>query len=156
MRFHAAAIAIGSNLEDRLAYIAFARQELGQLPDSRLEAFSSVIETPPVGPAGQGYYLNACALLQTSLGPIEVFSQLRRIEALAGRERRERWAARTLDLDLLLYDDMVMQTAELTLPHPRMHERPFVLLPLQEIAPRMIHPLLGKTVTELAAHASAY
>ncbi len=142
-------IAIGSNLGDRGGFIELARRELACLPDSNLTAFSRVYETEPIGPPGQGKYLNAAAALETRLSPSDLLGRLRRIEQLAGRQRRNRWAARTLDLDLLLYDDRVIQTEELTVPHPQMHERLFVLEPLNEIAPQACHPKLRKTVREL-------
>lgn len=154
MKLSLAAIAIGSNLGDRAGYVELARRELAALPDTRLVAFSSVHETEPVGPAGQGQYLNAAALLETSLQPLELFAHLRRIEQLAGRQRHERWAARTLDLDLLLYDDRVIETDGLTVPHPHMHERFFVLAPLAEVAPDMVHPVLGRAISRLKADMS--
>lgn len=144
-----ALIGIGSNLGDRAAHIEFSRNALAELPDSTLTAFSSIHETAPVGPVRQGAYLNAAAALDTSLDPHALLEHLRRIEQQAGRVRHERWGPRTLDLDILLYDDRVIDTDTLTVPHPHMHERAFVLDPLCEIAPDAQHPTLNKSVRQL-------
>jgi len=139
-------IGIGSNLGDRQAHVTMARQSLANLPRTRLVACSRSQETEPMGPPGQGRYLNAAAAIDTQLGPAELLQHLRAIERAAGRERHTPWAARTLDLDLLLYEDRVIDTPELTVPHPHMHERRFVLEPLSEIAPDAVHPQLNQTV----------
>ena len=142
-------IAIGSNLGDRSAHIALARSQLARLPRTRLITFSRTYETDPLGPPGQGKYLNAAAVLETELQPVELLDGLRDIERQAGRQRREKWAARTLDLDLLLYDEQIIDTPDLKVPHPHMHERRFVLEPLAEIAPGAVHPQLNRTVRRL-------
>lgn len=144
-----ALIALGSNLGDRAAHLEHARDALTELPQTKLLAFSDIYETAPVGPAGQGAYLNAAASLDTALEPGTLLSHLRAIEQSAGRVRHERWGSRTLDLDLLLYDDCVMQTDDLTVPHPRMTERWFVLKPLADIAPDVVHPVACKTIAQL-------
>jgi 2-amino-4-hydroxy-6-hydroxymethyldihydropteridine diphosphokinase len=113
-------------------------------------AVSRFHETEPLGPP-QGRYLNAAAGLLTSLAPRELLHLLLAIEARAGRERGPvRWSARTLDLDLLFYDDACLEEPDLVVPHPRLHERSFVLEPLRELVPGLVHPKLGATVTELA------
>ncbi|MBI1369535.1 MAG: 2-amino-4-hydroxy-6-hydroxymethyldihydropteridine diphosphokinase [Planctomycetes bacterium] len=144
-----ACLGLGSNLGDRAAYLQGAREALAILPESRLVAFSCIYETPPVGPVEQGPYLNAAAVIETNLAPHDLLAHLRAIERAAGRERHERWGPRTLDLDILLYEDRVIAADDLTVPHPHLHERWFALKPLAEIAPQMVHPTLGATIAEL-------
>ena len=143
-------IALGSNLGDRAGQLQRALGELARLPQTRLIARSQWHETPPAGgPAGQGPFLNGAALLGTSLAPPALLAELHRVEALLGRVRAEQWAARSLDLDLLLYDRLARQTPELAIPHPRMAFRRFVLEPAAEAAPWMLHPESGWTVQRL-------
>jgi len=147
---HVAYVGVGSNLGDRGAAVRGALAALERTPGIRLEAASRTIETTPVGgPPGQDDYLNAAVRLRVSLTPNELLDVLQDIERRFGRQRIDRWGPRTLDLDLLLYDDAVIETGRLTLPHPRMHERRFVLEPLCEIAPQVVHPVLGLTAREL-------
>jgi len=125
---------------------------LAQLPRTRLTAFSPVYETEPVGPIAQGPFLNAVAQLDTELDPLALRAALVELEERAGREpleQRTRWGPRPLDLDVLLYDDEVIQTPQLQVPHPRLHERKFVLQPLNDLAPDVVHPVLGTTIAEL-------
>jgi 2-amino-4-hydroxy-6-hydroxymethyldihydropteridine diphosphokinase len=147
-----AAIALGSNLGDRRAHIWAAIDALAALPGTRLLAASDLIETDPVGPAPQGPYLNAAALIATTLPPRALLDHLLAIEHGRGRQRSagQRWGPRTLDLDLLLYGDMVISEPGLIVPHPHLHTRDFVLLPLAQIAAGMVVPSLGATVGELA------
>lgn len=129
-------IALGSNLGDRAGHIDTAVRELADGGDVRVLAVSSLHETEPVGgPPGQPLYLNAAVELATTLGPRELLQRLRSIEQRHGRERYVPNAARTLDLDLLLYRDRVVDEPDLTVPHPRMWERRFVMDPLAEICP---------------------
>lgn len=134
---HRAYIGIGSNLGPRHATIHAGIRALGAVPGIRVVRLSSIIETDPVGAPGQGPYLNAAAELATTLGPHELLRAMLAVERAHGRDRSagERWGPRTLDLDLLIYDDLMLDEPGLTLPHPRMRERPFVLRPLAEIAP---------------------
>ena len=146
-------LALGSNLGDRLTTLRRALEELGRLPATRLLARSSLHETTPIGgPHGQGAFLNAAALLQTALNPAALLQELHRIEATLGRQRGEHWAARTIDLDLLLHDEAMVATGDLILPHPRMAYRRFVLEPACEIAASMVHSESGWTICGLLAH----
>ncbi|AFZ42710.1 2-amino-4-hydroxy-6-hydroxymethyldihydropteridin epyrophosphokinase [Halothece sp. PCC 7418] len=142
------AIALGSNLGDSQNILEQAIHQLGTDPAVKVNAVSSWYETLPIGPA-QPNYLNGCALLTSSLSPGELLATLLQIETAFGRVRQERWGARTLDLDLLLYDDQVIETEDLQLPHPRMRERAFVLVPLAEIAPNWIDPVTGCAIAQL-------
>ena len=145
-----ACVGLGSNLGDRRAYLAGALEGLGETPGIRVVGVSSIYETEPLGPP-QGLYLNAAVRLHTTLSPRALLERLLEIETEAGRERGpERHAARTLDLDLLLYADRVLREPGLELPHPRLAERAFVLEPLCDVAPRCVHPVLGVRINELA------
>jgi len=148
-------VSIGTNLGDRDAHLALALRRLAELPDTELVAVSPVFETDPVGPPPQGPFLNAVARLRTRLAPRALLEALLAIEQEAGRVRGERNAARTLDLDLLLHGDRVLEEPGLILPHPRLAERPFVLEPLAALAPALVHPTLGEPIATLAAHVRA-
>ncbi len=141
---HRAFIALGSNLQDPLSQIGRAFSELATLPGTRVLRQSSCYRTAPVGYGDQPDFINAVAELDTMLEPCDLLRGLLALEAGFGRERSFANAPRVLDLDLLLYDDQVMQTPELTLPHPRMHERGFVLFPLAEIDPDLDIPGRGR------------
>lgn len=144
-------LALGSNLGDREAHLSEAARTLASSEGVRRATLSRVYETAPLGPAGQGPYLNAVLRLETELPPAELLALLQRVEAAHGRDRGgERWGPRTLDLDLLLYDDRVIDEPALQVPHPHLHERPFVLEPLAELAPDLVHPTIGTRIRELA------
>ena len=148
----AAFVALGSNLGDREAQLVAALAGLRATPGVTDVRCSSLYETAPVGPPGQGPYLNAVARLETTLSPRALLARLLALEVAAGRVRSGvRDEARTLDLDLLLFGDRCLEEEGLSLPHPRLHERPFVLAPLRELAAGERHPRLGRSVAEIAA-----
>ncbi|GAB5451435.1 MAG: 2-amino-4-hydroxy-6-hydroxymethyldihydropteridine diphosphokinase [Halioglobus sp.] len=126
-------VALGSNLDDPPTQLANACNALQHIDQTRLEAVSSVFRSSAVGPGNQPDYLNAVAQLITELPALALLQALQQIERAQGRVRDEHWGPRTLDLDLLLYGDVSLETDTLTLPHPRMYQRDFVLLPLQEL-----------------------
>ena len=143
-----AAIALGSNLGDSCAILEATLATLANTPEVKLLARSSWYQTKAVGPP-QPDYINGCTLLQVKMPPRSLLETLLAIEVEFGRVRQERWGPRSLDLDLLLYDDLILDTPTLTLPHPRMRERAFVLVPLAEIAPNWIEPVSRKAIAEL-------
>ena len=144
-------IALGSNIGDRRANLARAVAEIGRLPTTRLLARSPVYETAAVGGIIQDNFYNCVLEISTELPPPELLGALLRIEtAVFDRQRLLRWGPRTMDLDLLLYRDLVIEhSPDLILPHPRLHERRFVLAPLADIAPDLVHPVLGRSMIDL-------
>ena len=146
---HTAYIVLGSNMGDRKNYLDSAVKALDEIPGCTVRQVSSFIETPPYGVTDQADFLNGCLELETLLDPCELLEQLHRIEHEAGRERIVRWGPRTLDLDIIFYDDLVMEEKELCIPHVEVQKRKFVLEPLCEIAPYKRHPVYGKTVLEM-------
>ena len=144
-------VGFGSNLGDRRARIDAALESLRSVERVQVADLSAIIETAPVGPVEQGVFLNAVARLETSLAPRELLETCFRVEREQGRDRASvaRWGPRTLDLDLLLYGDRVIDEPGLRIPHPRMHQRAFVLGPLAEIAPSVWHPELEESIQSL-------
>jgi len=143
------AIALGSNLGDSRTIVESALKTLAYTSGMALLRQSQLYQTAAVGPP-QPDYINACALCATDLEPHAVLRTLLQIEQTFGRVRRERWGARLLDLDLLLYEDRVLDSPDLQIPHPRMTERAFVLVPLAEIAPNWVEPVTGRAIASLA------
>jgi 2-amino-4-hydroxy-6-hydroxymethyldihydropteridine diphosphokinase len=145
-------LGLGSNLGNRLAFIRGGRDILANGPDIELAQASGVYETEAVGgPPDNPLFLNTVLKIQTSLEPGQLLEVCLAAEDEFGRSRQVRWAPRTLDVDILFYADQVLCEENLTIPHPRLHERAFVLAPLMEIAPDLKHPLLDQTITEIAA-----
>jgi 2-amino-4-hydroxy-6-hydroxymethyldihydropteridine diphosphokinase len=144
-------VSIGTNLGDRAAQLDFAVRSLDELPTTRVAALSPIFETDPVGPPPQGTYLNAVVRLATALAPRALLDALLAIERAAGRERGARNAARSLDLDLLLYGDCIVEEPGLSVPHPRLAERAFILEPLAALVPNLVHPQLAESIESLAA-----
>lgn len=150
-----ACIGLGSNLDHPERQVRMALQALAELPHSHVASVSSLYLTPPMGPAGQPDYVNAVAVLDTALPALALLDALQHIEAAQGRTRSgERWGPRTLDLDLLLYGDEVIDHPRLSVPHPGIALRAFVLLPLAEAAPDVKLPD-GRAVAALAAGCDA-
>ncbi|WP_069998663.1 2-amino-4-hydroxy-6-hydroxymethyldihydropteridine diphosphokinase [Cellulosilyticum sp. I15G10I2] len=147
--WHTAYIGLGSNIGDKEANLKEALKHLAHHPSIRGVRCSSFIETEPWGYLNQEKFLNAATELRTLLTPKELMGELLRIEQLLKRERTIKWGPRTIDLDLLLYDDLVTHEDYVTVPHPRIEERAFVLEPLCELAPMVIHPLLGTRLFQL-------
>jgi 2-amino-4-hydroxy-6-hydroxymethyldihydropteridine diphosphokinase len=147
-------IGIGTNLGNRPANYSEALQRLGKLRATRVVRQSSVYETEPVGDV-EGPFLNGAVEVETELGPEELMLQLLAIERAMGRRRnsrsRARYQPRIIDLDLLFYNQESIDTADLQLPHPRLHERRFVLVPMSELSPALVHPKLDATISKLLA-----
>lgn len=148
-------VGLGSNLDQPAGQLQRAFGELAEIPATSLEARSSLYVSRPLGPADQPDYFNAVARLETTLEPLMLLDRLQAIEALHQRRRERHWGPRTLDLDLLLYDDLVMDSPRLRIPHPGMHERDFVLEPLLEIAGDIRIPGRGR-VAELLARSPVH
>jgi len=145
---HRVAVGLGSNLGHSYAILKAAIQQLAARPEIRLQAQSPIYQTVAVGPP-QPDYLNLCALFVTQLDPNRFLQVLLQTETQFGRLRRERWGPRLLDLDLLLFDDLILQQPQLQIPHPRMAERAFVLVPLNDIAPNWIEPVSQISIRQL-------
>ena len=146
-------VALGSNRGDREKAFIGALEAFAADPDLRLLCASRVFETPAVGPAGQGAYLNAVVELRVALEPVDLLERLHRIECVMGRDRSQetvRWGPRSLDLDILFFADRRIESSDLVIPHPRSHERDFVMIPMAEIAPEFPHPVLDQTMAGIA------
>jgi 2-amino-4-hydroxy-6-hydroxymethyldihydropteridine diphosphokinase len=143
-----ALLGLGSNIEPRRDYLKLALKELRREPLKLVKA-SSLYETEPMDVKDQAFFLNMGAEIETALEPEALLERLKEIEFLAGKKVERRRGPRTLDLDLWFHDDLVMESDNLTLPHPKMAERPFVLIPMDEIAPDWKHPLNGLTASEM-------
>mgnify|MGYP001822278951 FL=1 len=145
-------IALGSNLGDRLANVCAGVHGLESAGDVEITAVSQLYETAPVGgPDDQGAYLNAALCATTTLDAAELLALLHRIESGRERRREVRWGPRTLDLDLLVHGGLVSDDPALQVPHPRLHERRFVMVPVCDVAPELVHPRLGRTMADLLA-----
>ena len=144
---HVVYLALGTNLGNRLANLNTA---VGNLtPQMNVRKKSSVYETPPWGFADQPAFLNQVVMVETYEGPERLLKHLKRLETALGRVPNFQNGPRLIDIDILFYDDLVLDTASLVIPHPRLHERTFVLVPLADIAPDLVHPVLHKSVHEL-------
>jgi 2-amino-4-hydroxy-6-hydroxymethyldihydropteridine diphosphokinase len=149
---HLVYIGFGSNIGDRLAHIQNAIHTLSKTEGITLKEISSIYKTDPVGYEAQAQFLNGAAAIQTSLSPLSLLHTLKDIETAVGRQHRIRWGPREIDLDILIYGDLCLQTEKLVVPHPRMHLRSFVLVPLAEIAPNLVHPVFQETIQTILEH----
>ena len=149
-------IGVGSNQDSRLYHISNAIHTLGDVKGVRVAQLAPVIETEPLGGMPQGLYLNTVVEIETSLPPGELLQALKAIEHKEGRiQSAERWSPRPIDLDILLYDDKIIKQADLEVPHPRMHERRFVLEPIAQLAPNIMHPVLRESISTLLGNLPA-
>ncbi len=148
-RFHTIYLALGTNLGDRLANLQAARSALP--PAVRVLQRSKVYETPPWGVTDQPAFLNMAVKGETSLAPVTLLKALKQLEKKMGRVPSVRYGPRLIDIDILFYDDVILDTPELTIPHPRLPERAFVLVPLADVAAELIHPVLHKSIQALLA-----
>lgn len=149
-------IGLGSNLGDRELKLLMAVAELGKLPGSRVTGVSHFYETEPVGGPPQDNFYNAVVRLATTLEPLALLDQLKRIEVeVFHRKPSGHWGPRSMDLDILLYGELILDGERLTIPHPRLAERRFALQPLADLDPSLIHPSLGRSIAELLASLSS-
>lgn len=150
MKSKQCAIALGSNLGDSLTILEQALEKLNEVSGLHIQQCSSWYETIPIGPP-QPNYLNGCAIatVSESRSPLEILENLLAIEQQFGRIRRQRWGPRSLDLDLLLWENLILEQPQLQIPHPRFRDRAFVLVPLAEIAPHWLDPVTGQTIIQL-------
>ena len=145
-------IGFGSNIDDRLDYITQALQLLLEPDSVSLIQISSLYETEPVGYEEQDWFLNGVIAVETNLPVHELLALLKEIEGAVGRQHRARWRPREVDLDLLIYDQCCINTPDLIVPHPEMHQRSFVLVPFAEIAPDILHPILQENIRTLLSN----
>lgn len=144
-------LGLGSNLGDRASFLFAARARLGELGEVR--ASSAIYDTEAVTPSPQPRYYNQVVALQTNMNLMDLLKALQEIEHSLGRRRAKRWAPRTIDLDILIDGSVTVAEPDLTVPHPRLHERAFMLIPLADLAPHLLHPTTGRTIADLAIHA---
>ena len=144
-------LGLGSNIGERQVFLNQAASEIKKIRDTKIVWSSSIYETDPVGKADQSRFLNAALEIETALGPVELLGELQDIETRLGRTHTGRWGPREIDIDILIYDGLVHADATVQVPHPELERRRFVLVPLREIAPDLVHPITGLTVNEMAA-----
>ncbi|MEX2116798.1 MAG: 2-amino-4-hydroxy-6-hydroxymethyldihydropteridine diphosphokinase [Bacteroidota bacterium] len=142
-------LGFGSNKGDRFGYLRLAVDSVNSIPGVAIKAVSSVYETEPRGVEGQSDFLNAAVLAESALSAEELAVSLKSLELSLGRTASERWGPREIDIDLLLFDGLVLDSARLVIPHPEMHKRRFVLEPLRELAPDFVHPRLKTSIADL-------
>jgi 2-amino-4-hydroxy-6-hydroxymethyldihydropteridine diphosphokinase len=146
---HTAYIGIGSNIGDKVHQCEEAISEILKVDRHKLLAKSSLFKAKPIGYTSQDWFVNGVIKIETEMEPLDLFRVLRTIELKLGRTQTFRWGPRSIDLDILFFDDKEVRTQELQIPHPRLHERQFVLIPLVEIDRDLLHPILKKTIGKL-------
>ncbi len=146
-----AILSVGSNLGNRLKYIRDSVKDIKSNDKIKITKYSHLYETEPVGVIGQSDFYNCALLIETDLKPEELWSFIQSVEIKNGRTREYRWSPRTIDIDIIDYDNLVIETDTLILPHPRMHERKFVLLPMFDIYPDYVHPKLKEDIDTMLA-----
>jgi len=142
-------LGLGTNLGQRR--LNLQRAVVGLAAGMTITAVSPIYETPPWGMTDQPHFLNLCLAARTTLSALALLAFAKNLEAEMGRQPAERWGPRLIDIDLLFYDNLIIDNEHITVPHPRLHERTFVLAPLADVAPDFVHPLCGLTVTQMAA-----
>ncbi len=140
-------IGIGSNVGERIDNCAQAVRQISNF--ANIVSVSSLYETEPVDKEDQPDFINCAVKIETALYPLDLLESIQSVEDRMGRRREERWGPRVIDLDIIFYDNLVIETEKLTIPHPRAHLRRFVLLPISEIDPELLHPVLGVSVSQL-------
>jgi 2-amino-4-hydroxy-6-hydroxymethyldihydropteridine diphosphokinase len=146
---HTAYIGIGSNIGDKVHQCELAISEILKVDRHKLLAKSSLFKSKPIGYTSQDWFVNGVIKIETEMEPLDLFRVLRTIELKLGRTQTFRWGPRSIDIDILFFDDKEVRTQELQIPHPRLHERQFVLIPLVEIDRDLLHPILKKTIGKL-------
>jgi 2-amino-4-hydroxy-6-hydroxymethyldihydropteridine diphosphokinase len=149
MEEHLVYLALGTNLGDRAANLKVAIGSLA--PQMGVKTKSHIYETPPWGYADQPVFLNQVLMAKTYLEPVPLLRHLKRLEVTLGRKETFKYGPRLIDIDILFYDNLVLETPELVIPHPHAHERAFVLLPMMDIAPDLVHPILQRSIREMAS-----
>jgi len=142
-------VGIGSNIGDRMGNCLKAISMINDVDGCSVIKRSSFYRTEPIGYKDQNWFVNCIILVETKFSPYELLMQLQEIEKSMGREKGIKWGPRLIDLDIIMYDNLIMDNGKLTIPHPLMHKRRFVLIPMNEIAPSVIHPVLNKTIKEI-------
>lgn len=149
---HRVYIGIGSNLGNKKENYLESLERIARMPRTRITKESSLYESEPLGDSREPY-VNGVIEIETEFGPEQLLKRLKSIERLMGRKKaKKRWSDRVIDLDILLYDSLKLNRRSLKIPHPEMHNRKFVLLPLSEIAPQVVHPVLRMTISDLLVH----